>query len=89
MWQQHHLELFQYKHPVGTSQDLTPNNPGSSHIAYYVDDLRTLYDELKHAGVTGFVSPPIYLDQGPNEGGWSLYMTDPDGIPLELFQPPA
>ncbi|PJF25868.1 MAG: bleomycin resistance protein, partial [Phototrophicales bacterium] len=28
----------------------------------------------------------IYIDQGPNAGGWALYMKDPDGIPIELFQ---
>lgn len=85
----HHLELFQYKHPEGIAQDLTPNNPGSSHIAYHVDDLRALYKYLKDAGVDGFISPPIYLNEGPNEGGWALYLRDPDGIPMELFQPPS
>ena len=85
----HHLELFQYKIPAGVSQDLSPNNPGSSHIAYFVDDLEALYKKLKGAGVEGFVSEPVYLDQGPNKGGWALYLMDPDGIPLELFQPPG
>ena len=30
----HCLELFEYKQPRGTPQNLTPNNPGSSHISY-------------------------------------------------------
>jgi len=84
----HHLELFQYKHPVGVAQDLTPNNPGSSHIAYAIDDLRALYKTLKEAGVEDFISDPIYLNEGPNKGGWALYLKDPDGIPMELFQLP-
>ena len=84
----HHLELFEYKHPRGTAQNLTPNNPGSSHIAYHVDDLNELYAELHAAGVS-FISEPIYLDKGPNQGGWAVYMYDPDGTPIELFQPPA
>src|SRR5215510_538136 len=37
---EHCLELFEYMHPRGTPQNLTPNNPGSSHISYIVDDLR-------------------------------------------------
>src|SRR5574341_720173 len=45
----HHLELFEYKHPRGIPQNLTPNNPGSSHIAYLVDDLKALYERLKKA----------------------------------------
>jgi len=83
----HYLELFEYKQPRGVTMDLKPNNPGSSHIAYYVDDLQEMYPRLKEAGVE-FVSEPIYLDEGPNTGGWAVYMKDPDGIILELFQPP-
>ena len=82
----HCLELFEYKHPRGTPQNLTPNNPGSSHIAYVVDDLRAFYPKLKAAGVK-FISEPIYLDEGPNKGGWGLYMKDPNGIIIELFEP--
>lgn len=84
----HCLELFEYKHPRGVTQNLKPNNPGSSHIAYYVDDLRPFYAKLKQAGVL-FISEPVYLDEGPNLGGWALYMTDPDGIVIELFQKKA
>lgn len=81
----HLLELNGYKHPRGTPQNLTPNNPGSSHICYLVDDLQALYEKLKAAGVE-FISMPTYLDQGPNAGGWALYMKDPDGIVIELLQ---
>jgi catechol 2,3-dioxygenase-like lactoylglutathione lyase family enzyme len=82
----HQLELFEYKHPRGIRQNLSPNNPGSSHIAYNVDNLQALYERLKNAGVE-FVTEPVYLDEGPNAGGWALYMKDPDGIIIELFQP--
>src|ERR1700759_5207825 len=43
----HLLELNGYVPPTGTQQDLTPNNPGSSHIAYLVNDLRAMYPSLK------------------------------------------
>ena len=36
---EHMLELLEYIHPRGEPQNLSPNNPGSSHIAYIVDDL--------------------------------------------------
>ena len=82
----HRLELFQYLQPAGTPNTLTPtNNPGSSHICYLVDDLSALYEQLVAANCQ-FISPPVYLDEGPNTGGWALYMKDPDGIPIELFQ---
>ena len=82
----HLLELLQYKHPRGRPQDLRPNNPGSSHIAYVVDDLDLMYSQLKNAGVE-FISSPVDLDAGPNSGGCALYMKDPNGIVIELFQP--
>jgi catechol 2,3-dioxygenase-like lactoylglutathione lyase family enzyme len=81
----HRLELFEYKHPRGVVQNLTPNNPGSSHIAYYVDDLVPFYEKLK-AGGAQFISEPVFMDEGPNRGGYALYMKDPDGIVIELFQ---
>lgn len=82
----HRLELFEYKQPRGTPQTLTPTcNPGSSHICYLVDDLPALYERLK-AAECQFISPPVYLDEGPNAGGWALYMKDPDGTPIELYQ---
>ncbi len=82
----HHLELFEYKHPRGVRQDIQhPNNPGSSHIAYLIEDLRGLHARLKAAGVR-FFTEPVYLDEGPNKGGWAVYMQDPDGILIELFE---
>ena len=82
----HRLELFEYVHPRGTPLDTRNNNPGSSHMALYVDDLVALYVELHAKGVQ-FRSPPVYMDEGPNAGGWAVYMLDPDGITIELFQP--
>jgi lactoylglutathione lyase len=83
----HCIELFEYIHPRGTPLDVRTNNPGSTHIALNVDDLVSLYQDLKARGVQ-FRSEPVYLDEGPNVGGWSVYMLDPDGITIELFQPP-
>ncbi|HZQ07374.1 MAG TPA: VOC family protein, partial [Anaerolineae bacterium] len=62
------------------------NNPGSSHLAFYVDDLPAAYRELQAQGVR-FRSAPIMIDKGVNTGGYSVYMLDPDGITVELFQP--
>jgi len=84
----HYLELFEYMHPKGVEQDTTHNKPGSSHIAYLVDDLQSLFDRLKTVENIEFISDPVYLDEGPNEGGWALYMKDPNGIVIEMFQLP-
>jgi catechol 2,3-dioxygenase-like lactoylglutathione lyase family enzyme len=83
----HRLELFEYVQPQGTPTDLSVQNPGSAHVAYLVDNLPAFYDYLqsRHAR---FRTPPVLLDEGPNAGGMSVYLLDPDGITIELFQPP-
>ena len=83
----HRLELYEYMQPRGTPADVRTNNPGSVHLCLHIDDAREVYATLSAQGVK-FRSPPIDLDEGPNVGGVAMYMVDPDGITIELFQPP-
>jgi catechol 2,3-dioxygenase-like lactoylglutathione lyase family enzyme len=85
---EHVLELFQYLSPAGSRADVQPPNVGASHLCFVVDDLPATYDRLREGGVTSFVSPPVEVDTGMNRGGFALYLRDPDGITVELFQPP-
>lgn len=85
---EHVIELFEYLSPPGGRADVEPRNVGASHLCFIVDDLRALYERLRELGVTSFVSPPVEVDTGINRGGLALYLRDPDGITLELFQPP-
>lgn len=82
----HNLELFEYVQPRGSTADVRNNNPGSSHLAFLVEDLPSAYRELKAKGIQ-FRSEPIGIDKGVNTGGYSVYMLDPDGITVELFEP--
>lgn len=85
----HVVELFEYLAPAGRPPGpLDPADVGTSHLCFVVDDLPALYDRLRAAGVDSFVSPPVEVDTGINRGGFALYLRDPDGIPVELFQPP-
>jgi catechol 2,3-dioxygenase-like lactoylglutathione lyase family enzyme len=83
----HILELFEYVTPRGVPADVRTNNPGSAHIALLVDDLVAAHNELVSKGVR-FRSAPVMIDAGANRGGRSAYVLDPDGITVELFQPP-
>ena len=51
-----------------------------------VSDLDAIYDAIKNEGIT-FISGPVAVDTGANAGGAGLYLKDPDGITMELFQP--
>jgi catechol 2,3-dioxygenase-like lactoylglutathione lyase family enzyme len=84
----HVIELFEYLAPTPGRSETEPRNVGTAHICFIVDDLPATYERLREAGVE-FFSPPVEVDTGVNAGGYALYMRDPDGIPMELFQPPG
>ena len=39
-------------------------------------------------GVKFKADQPIAIEAGVNKGGYTIYFLDPDGITLELIQPP-
>ena len=79
------LELLEYRNVERTPVDTRTANPGTAHIAFFVDDLDALYADLRARGVAS-VSPPVSPTIGPNKGGRAVYMIDPDGIRVELIQ---
>jgi catechol 2,3-dioxygenase-like lactoylglutathione lyase family enzyme len=83
----HRLELFEYVSPAGGKADVEPRNVGAPHVCFLVEDIHAAYERLCRAGVRT-VSPPVEVDTGANRGGFGLYLRDPDGITMELFQPP-
>jgi catechol 2,3-dioxygenase-like lactoylglutathione lyase family enzyme len=83
----HMLELVQYLSPPGARPDLLTHNIGVAHLAFLVDDAAERYERMRAQGVD-FVSPPVAITAGANRGGFTCYLHDPDGITLELFQPP-
>jgi catechol 2,3-dioxygenase-like lactoylglutathione lyase family enzyme len=84
---EHVIELFEYLAPHGERAVVEPRNVDASHLCFLVDDLPALYERLRAQGVDSFVSAPVEVDTGVNRGGYALYLTDPDGITVELFQP--
>lgn len=84
----HHLELFEYLVPAGQPHQPRPCDPGSAHLSLLVDDLPGLYAQL-HQVAVAFLSEPVRIAAGPNRGGYGVYLRDPNGILIELFQPPA
>lgn len=84
----HDLELVEYVIPRVAALTSERCRPGSAHMAFAVADIAGEYARLSEAGVR-FVSPPIRIEVGVNQGGACCYFMDPDDITLELVQPPA
>jgi catechol 2,3-dioxygenase-like lactoylglutathione lyase family enzyme len=83
----HILELIEYRAPQGNKIDLRTCNPGVAHLCFVTDDIHSAYEALRAKGVV-FKSPPVRVPSGPSTGGYDAYFLDPDGITLELSQPP-
>ncbi len=84
----HHIELVEYVHPRGEDIPLDTNRTGVGHWAFIVDDIHKEFERLKALGVKFKADAPVAIEEGVNKGGYTIYFTDPDGITLELLQPP-
>jgi catechol 2,3-dioxygenase-like lactoylglutathione lyase family enzyme len=84
----HHIELVEYVQPRGGDIPLDTNRTGVGHWAFMVDDIHVEFNRLKSLGVTFKAEKPIAIEEGVNKGGYTIYFLDPDGITLELLQPP-
>ena len=83
----HVLELIQYLSPAGEPTDTSTNRPGNAHLCFEVTDVHAQHARLSDRGVR-FTSAPQPVTWGANQGAWTAYCRGPDGIALELLQPP-
>jgi len=82
------LEVIEYLNPRGTKLDLRTCNPGVPHIAFIVDDIQKMYEELSAKGVK-FVNPPYWGGESVAGPGWGVcFLRGPDGISIEFMQAP-
>ena len=77
------LELFEFTSPRGATQDRDrpANDHGISHLCFEVEDIDSLYERFRAAGVR-FHCPP----QDLGEMGTVTYARDPDGNIVELVE---
>jgi catechol 2,3-dioxygenase-like lactoylglutathione lyase family enzyme len=80
------IELIEYVKPKGKRIDLATCNAGVGHIAFLVDDIQKMYDDLAKKGVK-FNSPPVWAVSNDGKGKWGVcYLKGPDDITLELIE---
>lgn len=79
------LELLEYRNVSRQAVDTRTANPGTAHIAFFVEELDELFEDLLKKGIRS-VSAPVTPTMGPNKGGRAVYMMDPDGIRVEFIE---
>jgi glyoxylase I family protein len=80
------LELIEYQNRPASSTSPVPNNfMGAAHVCLLVDDIQAKKADLETKGVT-FYSDVNVVDEGPLAGWRWCYLSDPDGLALELVE---
>jgi glyoxylase I family protein len=85
------IELIEYRRPAGRASRARDGVTGSSHIALRVDDLQAVLTRLAGSGARQISRHPVLLrdPNGPWDGVTCCYITDPDGIIVELVERPG
>ncbi|MFM7759432.1 MAG: VOC family protein, partial [Burkholderiaceae bacterium] len=79
------IELFEYLEPAGGHVVGRTADVGFAHVCVLVDDIHGVLQRLVAAGGRP-LSEVIGVDTGANAGTLCVYLRDPDGHVLELFQ---
>ena len=83
----HLLELIEYRNGV-KPPECRATHPGAAHVCFLVEDLEAAYRRLRERGIS-FISEPVRIAHGPNAGGRTVYLRDPDGGTVELLERPS
>jgi glyoxylase I family protein len=85
----HKIELLEYHAPPDCKHlDLRPCDVGSVHVAFTVDNLEAVLNNIAASGWKA-AGIPQTLKTGPNAGKRVVYVRDPDGTTIEFMQVPA
>ncbi len=79
------VELLTYDNPRDEEYAKRNCDVGAAHVCIHVDDIWAAYEDFRSKGAE-FYSEPFHIDDGPLAGCSFVYLRDPDGITLELFQ---
>jgi lactoylglutathione lyase len=83
------IELLEYQGIERYPAASRPCDFGGGHFCFYVSKVDELAEKMFALGYKARSESCVDITEGPNKGGRSLYLLDPDGYPIELFQRPA
>jgi len=80
------VELFEFegieRHPASAR----PCDHGAGHLCLFVEDLDALHDRLVEQGFRSRSGEVVTLEEGPHAASKVVYMIDPDGYHVELYE---
>ncbi len=82
------LELLQYLDRHDAPLDPGTAHPGNVHLCLAVGDMDLAHDHAVACGARAVTGVPIEVAAGPRAGTRLAYLRDPDGVTIELVQPP-
>ena len=82
------VELLEYRGVERHSASARPADFGGGHLCLYVDDIEAISVRMQKLGYSARSDKPVDIVAGPNIGAKVIYMIDPDGYFIELFQKP-
>ena len=80
------IELLEYHGIERLPAESRPCDYGAGHICLFAEGIDDIVERLQDLGFRARSSAPVDITQGPNKGARSIYMLDPDGYRVELFQ---
>lgn len=83
------VELLEYRGLERHSASARPCDYGAGHLCLYVDDVDALVERMHELGYGSRSTNAVDIVAGPNIGAKVVYLIDPDGYFIELFQKPA
>ena len=82
------LELLHYLDTDAEAYAPGTAHPGNVHICFTVKDLHASWSHAIECGARPASSQPVRVPVGPQEGAYVAYLQTPDGMSIELRQPP-
>jgi lactoylglutathione lyase len=82
------VELLEYRGVERLPAASRPCDPGAGHLCLYVEGIDEIWERMRGMGYQSRSGAPVDITAGPNAGARSIYLLDPDGYPIELFQRP-
>ncbi len=81
-----YIELLEYQEIERLDAASRPCDYGAGHFCFYVEGIDELAERMFSMGYRARSESCVDITAGPNAGARSLYLKDPDGYSIELFQ---